>query len=404
MDTQANKSPQKKDIRSDLLARAKNIAPMIKQGAQNRESLRSVEPEIVETLRDSGILRGMQPARFGGHELDFTYMIDIAQIIGRSCGSTAWITNLYIVHHWLLATFPVEVQDEVFGEDPNVIICGSYAPAGKTEHVDGGYKVSGKFQFASGCDNATWSLMGVIIPPKDDSEKPNAGFALVPASDYTIDDNWHTTGLAATGSKNLIMDEAFVPQNRFVSFADLMSGSASGALTHNNPLYTIPFLGAIPICISSPALGMVQGALDEFVEQIGTRETRGAVKGGAHRLAEFEIIQSRLAEASAYLDAAELLLRRDCEEVMNIANNGEKLDIPTRIRNRRDHAFSVHLCVQAVEALFKCTGGQGLFLDNVVQRAWRDVTSASRHVSLNWDAVSTMYGQHILGLEPRGQY
>lgn len=394
----------KSEMRAQLLQRASEMVDRLAAGAAAREQHRSIEPEIIDEMRQAGFFRAMQPARHSGHELDFSFMIDMAKVLGRGCGSTAWVTNLYIVHQWLVATYPLEVQEEVLGSDPDATVCGSYAPAGKTEHRDGGYSVSGAFLFASGCDNAKWAVIGIMVPPKDGKGGPTPGFALVPASDYSIDDNWHTAGLAATGSKTLVMDDVFVPANRFVPFADLMAGTTPGARALDIPLYSVSFLGALPICIATPALGMVHGAIDAFVEEIGTRETRGAVRGGAHRLAEFEIIQGRLGEASALVDAAELLLRRDCEDAIVKAEAGIQLDVATRIRNRRDHAFAVHLCDRAADGLFRCTGGKGLFLDNALQRTWRDVRAVSHHVSLNWDAVSTMTGQHMLGLEPRGQY
>lgn len=390
--------------RGELLARVRALTPKIAATSMEREKLRAVEPETIEMIGETGVFRAMQPSRFGGREEDFTFMIDLAFEIGRACGSTAWVSNLYVVHQWLAATFPLEAQEELFGEDPNVTICGSYAPAGKTTHVDGGFRVSGEFQFASGCDNATWAVLGIMVPPRNDGDKPNPGFALVPAKDYAIDDNWFTAGLAATGSKNLVLDDVFVPAHRFVSFGDLMAGKTPGAMVHDNPLYRISFLGALPVCIASPSFGIAQGAHDDFVGQTKVRETRGAVKGGGFRVADFEMIQGRIAEASACIDAGELLLRRDCDEAMASARAGEQLDVATRIRNRRDQAFAVKLCVQAVDALQACTGGKGLFLENSVQRAWRDVHAISHHISLNWDAVSTMYGQHQLGLEPRGQY
>lgn len=390
--------------REELLSRVRAITPKIAETAMQRETLRAVEPETIEMIAETGVFRAMQPAHFGGSEEDFTFMIDLAREIGRACGSTAWVSNLYVVHQWLASTFPLEAQEELYDADLNVAVCGSYAPAGKTEHVDGGYKVSGSFQFASGCDNAKWAVLGIMIPPKTEGDKPNPGFALVPASDYAIDDNWYTAGLAATGSKNIIMEDVFVPAHRFVSFGDLMAGKTPGTEVHDNPLYRISFLGALPVCIASPAFGIVRGAYDDFVSQTKVRETRGAVKGGGFRVADFEMIQGRIAEAAACVDAGELLLYRDCNEAMASARAGEQLDVATRIRNRRDQSFAVKLCVQAVDALQACTGGKGLFLENSVQRAWRDVHAISHHISLNWDAVSTMYGQHELGLEPRGQY
>ena len=169
-------------------------------------------------------------------------------------------------------------------------------------------------------------------------------------------------------------------------------------------MYRIPFLSAVPVCLVSPLLGTAQGAVDAFVDLCGTRVTRGAVAGGGNHLSQFFPVQSRLAEAAASVDAARLLLYRDTAEVEEIAARGEVISVEKRIRNRRDHAFAARLSHSAVEALFASVGGAGLALDQPIQRMWRDANAISRHISLNWDAVSSMVGQHMLGLEPKGQY
>jgi alkylation response protein AidB-like acyl-CoA dehydrogenase len=189
-----------------------------------------------------------------------------------------------------------------------------------------------------------------------------------------------------------------------LTFEQASSNNPPGAAAHANWVYRIPFLAGVPVSIASPALGMVQGAIDEFTASIGARITRGAVAGGGHPMAQFPQVQSRIAAAAAALDAAKLLLKRDTREVESGAASGQFISIDDRIRNRRDQAYAVRLAVQAVDALFEVVGGGGLQLSSGVQRAWRDVNAVSHHISLNWDVVSAMYGQHYLGLEPKGQY
>lgn len=404
MDDLAFDSEKTGSSRADLIERVKSVVPLIRDHALQHERERRVDPSVIAALGETGVFRAMQPKRFGGMEEDFSVMIELAKVIGAACGSTAWVANLYVVHQWMLGTFPLQAQEEVFSNDPNVTMCGSYAPVGKADPVDGGYSVSGRFLFTSGCDNASWSMMGITITPGNDGEKPLQGFALMPMSDCEIEDDWFTAGLSGTGSKTLLVKDAFVPAHRFVSFENLLSGTTPGAEVNDSPLYKVSFMASLPVCIASPALGVANGAVEDFVDQIKIRETRGAVKGGGLRMAEFEMIQARIAEASAYIDAATLLLTRDLSDAMGMVMAGDKIDVATRIRNRRDHGFAVKLCVDAMDALHRCTGGKGLFLDNIVQRAWKDVHAISHHVSLNWDPVSTMYGQHKLGLEPRGQY
>ena len=388
----------------ELVRRARALIPTLRARAQSVEQARRVSPEITQVLRDAELFRLMQPARFGGFEYGFTELIDIVFEIGRGCGSTAWCYGLGAVHQWLLATFPLQAQNDVWAEDPDTLLCGSYAPAANAVRVPGGFEIAGKWSFASNCDNSGWALVGVMFPAEGDG-KPKPGFLLLPRRDYEIEDDWFTVGLAGTGSKSIVVREKlFVPEHRMLTFEQASSNNPPGAAAHANWVYRIPFLAGVPVSIASPALGMVQGAIDEFAASIGGRTTRGAVAGGGHPMAQFPQVQSRIGAAAAALDAAKLLLKRDTREVESGAAKGQFISIDDRIRNRRDHAYAVRLAVQAVDALFEVVGGGGLQLSSGIQRAWRDVNAVSHHISLNWDVVSAMYGQHYLGLEPKGQY
>ena len=196
----------------------------------------------------------------------------------------------------------------------------------------------------------------------------------------------------------------FVPGHRKLTIAEAASGAPPGAKVNTHPLYRIPFLSALPVCLVSPLLGTALGAVEEFVNLCGVRVTRGAVAGGGNRLSEFFPVQSRVAEASALADAARLLINRNTAEVERVAMLGQTLSVDQRIRNRRDHAFAARLAKDAVEAVFSAVGGGGLALDQPIQRMWRDSNAIVRHITLNWDAVSSMVGQHLLGLTPKGQY
>jgi alkylation response protein AidB-like acyl-CoA dehydrogenase len=278
---------------------------------------------------------------------------------------------------------------------------GSYAPAGQGVMVDGGYRVSGQWGFCSGCDNSQWLHLGAMIP---DGTGAKPGFIMVPTVDCVIDDNWHTMGLSGTGSKNIVAKDVFVPKHRTVAFADLAAGQAPGVSVHGNPSFRQSFLAVLPATIVVPVLGMAEGALASFLDMVKVRVTRGAVTGGNRRMAEFATVQQRAAEATACIDAAKLLIFRDLAEAYDAVLRGDAANVDLRLRNRRDQAFCVKLLVQAVDALFLAAGGQGLFLDHPLQRAWRDAHAAASHISLNWDSAGTMYGQHLLGLEPKGQY
>ena len=388
----------------ELVERARALAPLLYERAEETERQRCVSPEAIEAMRARQLFRVLLPARFGGFEDDLNTLVRMVRELSAACGSTGWVGGLMMIHQWLCAQFPIEIQEELWGDDPDAIIAGSYASSAVARPERGGYRISGKWRFASGCDHASWALIGVTFPPDDADSQPQPGFVLAKEGEFAIEDDWFVVGLAGTGSKSVVCDDQFIPGRRKVTLVELNTGLTPGARALGSPLYRIPLLAAIPAAIVSPALGILEGAIRDFVDATGARETRGAVVAGGARMAEFATVQARLGEAAATLAAGTALLRSDLDETQRLAREGEAITVDYRIKVRLAQAFVVRLAVQGIDALYGATGGGGLYLSHRVQRAWRDIHAVSHHVSLNWDAVSTMYGQHALGLEPRGQY
>jgi alkylation response protein AidB-like acyl-CoA dehydrogenase len=390
---------------SSLVAAANDLVPLLRDRAQSTEVARRVSAETTEAFRKAGFFRLMQPARYGGFEYGFTAFLDVISELGRGCTSSAWCCAIGTIHQWLIAGFPEQAQDDVWKGNPHAFACVSYAPTGTAEIADGGYLLQGRWQFVSNVDNSDWVILGAQLPASEKGAPAEAGFLLVPKSDWSVEDNWHVAGQAGTGSKTVVLEKpTFVPDHRKVLVAHLASGSAPGSRINTNRIYRVPMLSALPVALVTPLLGTALGAVEEFITLCGTRVTRGGMAGGGNRMSEFYPVQSRLAEASAMADAARLLINRDTAEVERITMQGEPLTVDQRIRNRRDHAFAARLARDAVDTLFAAVGGNGLALSQPIQRMWRDSNAIARHITLNWDAVSSMVGQHLLGLTPKGQY
>ena len=388
---------------AELLARAATLAPYIAAHARETEQQRRVPASMIAKLKEAELLRICQPARSGGFEYGGELLLDLALALAPACAATAWCTLVSIGHHWLLALFDLAAQDDVWSADADAFLCGSYAPTGQVVPVEGGYRLSGKWGFASGCDHASWAIVGGILPAIG-NDKPRPAFFLIPATDYAIEDDWFTSGLAGTGSKTIASSGCFVPAHRVLDFSVAMGGNAPSAEAHTNPCYRAPMVSYVPVMLGSVAVGAAQGAVREYLDRIRVRETRGAIAGGRMRMADFTTIQLRVAEAAACAETAETLMRNELRAVVAATAEGRTLTTQERVTFRRDQAFAVKLAVQATDVLNASTGGAGLYLTDPVQRAWRDANAVGRHVSLNWDAVGTMYGQMVLGLPPIGQY
>ena len=387
-----------------LFDAAVELRAVVGQRARQTEQDRRVSVEVTQLLKEAGLYRVVQPRRFGGYELGLEALRRLSFEIGRGCTSTGWCYGLSAAASWVLGMFPEEAQQDVWGNAPDALLASCIAPTGKAVPVDGGYRFKGRWSFGSNSDNAQWLALGAMVE-QPEGMPPRPIFLLVPQGDYRIVDTWHTVGLAGTGSKDIAIEtEVFVPVHRTVSFHDVLEQEAPGADVHDSALYRVPFLSGFPPLLANPAVAALRGAIDEFVASIAARATRGAFAGGGASLAQFGHVQSAVAQAEAAVDAAQLILQRDLQLATDQVNAGLKLSVEQRITLRRGHAYSVRLCVEAINALYDVVGGTGIQLDNGIQRAWRDINALAHHISVNWHAVSTMVGQMQLGLPPRGQY
>ena len=388
----------------ELITRARAMIPEIRDLAEETERNRTISPEVIDKIRDAELLRTCRPKEFGGFEYDALVALEIALAVSGACASTGWALNGALSNGISFGHFPMEAQRELWGGGADPFSCACFAPTGTAVPTDGGYVLSGKWSFASGCDHSSWIRLGAFIAEPGTAPRQEGAFFLLPIEDVEIEDNWFVYGLSGTGSKNIIVHEAFVPRHRVLLFAETRSGRTPGAQHHKNPLYRLPLLVLGATMLASTAVGAAKGALEAHLETTTGRTTRGALAGGGLAMAEFATVQLRVAEASAAVEAAEMILVTDLRNATEKLRAGQEITVADRIRCRRNQAYATKLALQAVEALNASTGGSGLMLSHPVQRAWRDVNAVARHVSLNWDAVGTMYGQHAFGLEPRGQY
>lgn len=386
----------------ELVARAAALVPGLRARAEATDAARRVSDEVIAEMRTADLFAVLQPARYGGFELDLETFFRIVFELGRGCGSTAWVYSVCSMHQWQVGMFPDAAQKDVWGPDRQAVAASSFPPVAEAVPAEGGYRISGKWGFASGCDITEWFLLGVRFVDKAGGKVTETGFLLVPRADIEIDDNWHVVGLRGTGSKNVVAKDAFVPGHRKLTIAEAQSGASPGAEVNPGTLFHIPFFSAVASCLCAPVVGMAQGALDAYLDATRVRQTLGSSLGGGRTVAEFPTIQLRVAEAAAAIDAAKAVLLSDARELMATVQGGGELSVEQRVKFRRDHGYVVRLAAQAADRLFESAGGQALFDSHPVQRAWRNVMAASKHISLNWDSVGTLYGRIALGLDSGG--
>lgn len=372
----------------ELLRRATELAPRIKERAAEAEKLRQIPSESVQDLGAAGLLRVDTPVCYGGYEAatERSVAFDVTMELGRVCGSTAWCYGQWTVHTWMLAHWPRRAQDEYFAAGPDTLASSGLVPnLAHAESVAGGMKIWGRWQFSSGADASGWAFLGLPMPN-------GRLWALVPRSDYTIDDTWFVSGLRATGSKDLTIDEAFVPDYRLLDPDRAGAGNWTGWQLHKRDSYRLPSPLMTGWELVSPLVGIGQGAVDEFTARLRGTSGRG-------RTADSTSVQLRLAESSVEVDVARLLHLNDVREVVAKAGRGETFSELDRALNQRDKAFATRLCVRAVNRLFDASGGHALFESDPLQRYHRDVHAGSHQLRVQWDTFGEAYGRLALGLD-----
>jgi 3-hydroxy-9,10-secoandrosta-1,3,5(10)-triene-9,17-dione monooxygenase len=376
---------------AELIARARALAPKLRERAVRAERDRNLPPESVREYIDAGMIRTLLPKRWGGYEHDHEVEFDIAIELGRStCGSSAWVLNYFTDHGCILAHFPEEAQQEVWGNGPDVCIATTAAPTGKAEAVSGGYRLGGKWAWSSGIRYAQWVLIGGLVF-REGAHHPDMRLMLVPTSDVTILDTWYCSGLRGTGSNTVQADNLFVPEHRTVSFSTLRDAQSPGSKINSNPIYRTPFIAVHTYTLLGPALGVARGAYEHFVEWTKQRYLTYTQLA----IAQHVPVQIRIAEIGAQIDAAELLGRR-CLATARADYTG--MTIKTRTLLRRDFCYAMKMLIDAMEALVRISGSSGLLDDNPVQRAWRDVHAIGSHVVMNWDVPAENFGRMQFGL------
>ena len=377
----------------NLLARARLLAPKLRERSYTTNKTGRIPDETIKDFWDCHLNYLLRPKKFGGPAVRPDQAFQVAFELGRGDGSAAWVWSVMLIHDLFVAHFPEEFQKEYWGKD-RTLSASSFLPNGKPTPANGGIRVSGKWSFCSGVDNADWLFLGVFFgPPSGGSPLPDIRYVMVPKGDYKILDDWDVMGLRGTGSNSVVIEDKFVPNHRIVSHTEMSDATSPGTKLHTDPVYRTPIWSFVPFTISAPACGVAQGALDAFIDEMKVRDNSFAhsplsKKPGMH---------ARVAEASAMIDCGDLLYKRSYRETIDKILAGEVPTLEFRARSRRDQGYCVKLAKAAVGLLIDAGGGRGLYETNHVQRSFRDLQAISGHIVASWDVVAFSYGQMALG-------
>jgi len=379
----------------EAVKRAQELVPVLRERVEKAEEARIVLPETMSDLHRTGLLRILQPKRWGGMELDFQACFDIAYELGRGCASTSWTAVNLLIHHWMLALYDDKAQEEIWGQDPDAGIASGVAAAqGQARAVDGGYEVSGRWNFSSGVNVSDWNMLAATV--RDGDKVVDFRLCVLHKSEYEIIDDWHVLGMRSTGSMTVEAKNVFVPQHRALSMYDLVGGDKfPGAASNPGPLFRVALSMLSGHVIASSVVGNAQAALELTTDSI---KQRSAVTTGA-RLRDIQAIQIRVGAAAARIDAARTLVRADLIEGQEFANRNEVPDQERKLRAKRNVAYAVSLCTEAVDILHALAGANGIYDRYPIQRIFRDAHSGGSHIQFGLDINLSSWGLTSLGGE-----
>lgn len=379
---------------NEVLESVRGLLPAIGKRAAATDEGRRILDATVRELAGAGVFRMLQPARFGGLEGDPVDFYRVVREISAVCCSTGWVASVLGVHPWQLGLFPEQAQQDVWGDDPDTRISSSYAPVGRLTPVDGGYELTGRWSFSSGCEHASWALLGALVVGAQ-GRPVDFLTVLVPRTDYRIEDMWDVVGLRGTASNDIVIESAFVPAHRVLRNYEQAQLKGPGQQVNPGPLYRLPFGAIFTSAVTAPVLGAVSGGYASYVSRMKER-VRLSLGGG--NFTEDPFAQVAIARAASDIDATVLQMDRNMGELLGLAAAGQEIPMELRLRTRRDQVRGTERAVAAIDLLFKTAGGNALRRGNPIERAWRDAHAGSVHVANDVERALAMYGRGAFGL------
>jgi 3-hydroxy-9,10-secoandrosta-1,3,5(10)-triene-9,17-dione monooxygenase len=371
-----------------MLHRVRALQPMLRENADQARRERRVPAENITALRDTGFFLSLQPRNWGGYELDPQDFFQIQMAIAECCMSTAWASGIVAVHAFQLALMDERAQQDVWGDAIHTRVSSSYAPMGKVEPVEGGFRFSGRWGWSSGCDHCTWALLGGILP--DGTYRT----FLLPRADYRIEDTWYSMGLQGTGSNDIVVEDAFVPDYRTHKQSDGFAGTNPGVDDDSALLYQLPWAQLFIRVVSTPAIGAARDALSIYTELV-----KGKASGDITKLAQDTGTQMRIAAAQNSIEEMATVLLANFETMLTTLREGRTISINDRILYRYQASLVIDKSIEVVDSLFSSAGGSSVFQGSEIQQRFLDIHTARAHVANNPTAFARNLGAVALGAD-----
>ena len=372
-----------------LLASARAMGPALRARIAQGNADARVPDETVAEFAEAGFFKILQPEQWGGYAMDPQVFYAVGLEVARYCPSSAWILGVIAVHNWQLALFEDQAAQDVWADDPSTLISSSYAPVGKVNVVDGGFRLSGRWSFSSGSEHCKWAFLGAVVPtPEAPFNMANYRTFLVPIEDYDIVHNWDVVGLKGTGSHDIVVDDVFVPEHRTHKSMDGFLCDNPGNVVNTAPLYRMPFMQVFVRAVCTATLGACEGALDAFIDVAKTRQV------GPNKMSNDPFARVLATEVKASLEEMKLSMYSNFDAMMACCRAGEEIPIEDRIRFRYDSAVVADRCLALSSRMLKAAGSGGIRNDSELLAFHLDILASQAHVANN----STPFAMNMGGV------
>ena len=369
----------------EIMRRVAEISPILAANANACDAARQVVPESMRAMVAAGMFRIVEPARVGGYELSLRTLGDAVIGLSEACPSSGWVAMVMGAHHWCMGSFPAAAQEEVFGNGRDGLVAGTLSWQGTAKAVDGGYRLNGRWQFASGVDHAEWLMVGCA-----NAETRGPGVhVVIPRNEIEVDDTWHVMGLKGTGSKDLVANDLFVPAHRAVDTLALFGGNSPHNRNHRSNLYRVSAEAMLSTCVATAVLGSGKSALRQFIER--TRQRKVILTGA--RKAEHPPTQVRTAEAEGEIHCADLLIHDSFAEFERLMAEGQGQSLQSRMQVKWQAAYAAELCRRAAMRMFEASGAHSVYESSPLQAAFRNINVGAQHASIDFDTTAEQYGR-----------
>ncbi|MGE0622129.1 MAG: hypothetical protein AB7I04_00910 [Pseudomonadales bacterium] len=383
----------------ELVERVRSLVPMVEAHARQAEEERKPVDVVMKAIEDAGVYRYFVPKRYGGYEFPLTTFMDIGMILGEACISTGWVTTFCMEHNWLLALYNRTAQDDIFGKQPYIIAPGALAPKGTATPVEGGYRVTGRWEWGTGVMHSDWVMVGALIPSSG-SDQPELGMFIIPRAQAEVIDTWHTAGMIGTGSNDIAVNDVFVPAHLVQNLSEMRDGRCPGGEVNDSYLYRMPMLPVLGLTAAAPVVGGARKAVQIFRERLQER----FVYGTGTKQGEKPVAQIRLGLLMARAETLEARLKATACEVEGWGKSGEPCPAMERAKLRVQIGSIVREARDIVRDVVEASGAHAHFLDNPLQRIQRDLHTASCHTVFDLDVSAEQYGRLLLGLAPNAPF